>query len=123
MYHKITAVGYLGRAPEMRFTPNGKAVTNFSIGVSDYNKETLWLRVTTWNDLAERCNEYLGKGSMVLVEGTLNFDKETGGPETYVSKKDGQTHASFNVTAFQVLFLSSKGEKQETQSVERPWRQ
>jgi single-strand DNA-binding protein len=113
MLQKITLIGHLGDSPNMRFTPQGKAVTNFSVAVNGYNDNTAWFRITTWEEKAEHCKEYLTKGSKVYIEGRLDFDPKTGGPETYVSKKDGQTHASFNVTAFQVLFLSSKGEKQE----------
>lgn len=116
MYQKITLVGYLGTDPEMRYTPQGKAVTDFRMAISGYDDTTMWVKVTSWGDQAENCKEYLSKGSLVLVEGRMMYDKETGSPETYVSKKDGQTHASFEVTASLVKFLLTKqrgGEDEE----------
>jgi len=117
MYHTIIIVGNLGRDPEMRFTPSGQAVTNFSVATnrqytgSDGNqvKETIWFRVSTWGKSAEICNQYLKKGSKVLVEGRLVPDKETGGPRIW-TKQDGSTGSSFEVSASTVRFLSSRGE-------------
>ena len=67
MYHKITIVGYLGRDPDMRYTPNGSPVTNFSVATSrkwknadgSQGEETTWFRVTTWLRMAEVCNQFL----------------------------------------------------------------
>jgi len=117
---KITLIGHLGSAPEMRFTPQGKAVANFPVAVNNYNDQTQWFRITVWEEKAENCREYLQKGSQVYIEGRLDFDPETGGPKTYLSKKDGQTRASFEITAFTVEFLSkTKGKKEEKEEV--PW--
>ena len=74
MYQKIVIVGNLGRDPEMRYTPSGQAVTNFSVATtrkwSDGNgqtrEETIWFRVATWGKLAEVCNQYLAKGVKYL---------------------------------------------------------
>ena len=117
MYHTIIIVGNLGRDPEMRYTPGGQAVTNFSVATSrQYTgsdgqqvKETIWFRVSAWGKQAETCNQYLKKGSKVLVEGRLTADPSTGGPRIW-SGQDGQPRASFEVSAATVRFLSSRGE-------------
>ena len=119
MYHTIIIVGNLGRDPEMRYTPAGQAVTNFSVATSrqytgsDGNqvKETIWFRVSAWGKQAETCNQYLRKGSKVLVEGRLTPDPSTGGPRLW-QRQDGTTNASFEVSANTVRFLSSRGEEE-----------
>jgi len=116
-YHKIIVVGNLGRDPEMRYTPSGQAVTNFSIAVNEtYTnsngekvKKTVWFRITTWGKQAENCNQYLKKGRMVLVEGRMSADPSTGGPRIW-SKQDGTAASSFEISAINVSFLSSRGE-------------
>jgi len=115
-FHTIIIVGNLGRDPEMRFAPNGNAVTSMSVASNrQYTdssgqriKETTWFRVSVWGKQAESCNTYLQKGSSVLVEGELRPDKETGNPRTY-TRSDGTTGASYEVTARTVRFLSSRG--------------
>jgi single-strand DNA-binding protein len=115
-YHDVTLVGALGRDPEMRYTPSGKAVTNFSVAVDDsYTdsngqrvKRVIWPRISTWGKQAEACNQYLHKGSKVLVVGRLVHD-ENGNPRTF-TRQDGTPGAAFEITAQTVRFLSSKGE-------------
>jgi single-strand DNA-binding protein len=117
MFQTVILVGNLGRDPEMRYTPSGQAVTNFNVATNrqytDSNgqqvKETIWFRISTWGKQAETCNQYLKKGSKVLVEGRLTADPATGGPR--VSKKqDGPSGASFEISASTVRFLTSRGE-------------
>jgi single-strand DNA-binding protein len=105
MYQVWIGVGYLGVDPVMRFTQQGKAVTDLRMAVSGYDDTTMWVDITAWGDLAENCNQYLNKGSLILVLGRMEYDKATGRPETYVSKKDNQTYAKFTVTARDVKFL------------------
>jgi single-strand DNA-binding protein len=117
MYHTIILVGNLGRDPEMRYTPSGQAVTNLNVATnrqytaSDGNtvKETTWFRVSTWGKTAEICNQYLKKGSKVLIEGRLNPDPSTGGPRIW-NRQDGSAAASFEITANTVRFLTSRAE-------------
>lgn len=117
MYHTFIFVGNLGRDPEMRYTPSGQAVTNFSVAINDnYTnsqgervERTLWVRVSTWGKQAETCNQYLKKGSKVLVEGRLVADPATGGPRVF-TRQDGTVGSSFEVSATTVRFLSSRGE-------------
>ena len=116
-FHTIIFVGNLGRDPEMRYTPGGQAVTNFSVAINDgYTNNqgekidrTIWIRVSTWGKNAENCSQYLKKGSKVLVEGRLVPDSSTGGPRTW-TRQDGSVSASFEVSAMTVRFLSSRGE-------------
>jgi single-strand DNA-binding protein len=109
MYHKIILVGNLGKDPEMRFIPSGQAVTTFSVAVSDGfgdRKKTVWFRISAWEKLAETCNNYLKKGSKVLVEGRMNAD-DNGNPRTW-NRQDGSVGASYEVTAQTVRFLTSR---------------
>lgn len=113
MYQQITVVGYLGRDPEMRYTPGGQAVTSFSVATSrNYTSntgqkvdETTWFRISVWGAQAESCNQYLKKGSPVLVVGRLRPDPQSGGPRIY-TRNDGTPGASFEITAQNVRFLS-----------------
>ena len=117
MYQKLILVGNLGRDPELRYTPSGQAVANFSVATNRKYKtsdgeevdETIWFRISAWGRTGEVCNQYLKKGSKVLVEGRLNVDSETGGPRIW-TRDDGTPATSFEVTAGQVKFLSSRGD-------------
>lgn len=112
MYQKLTIVGNLGQDPEMRYTPDGTPVTNFSVATNrrwtnadgSQGEETVWFRVTAWRRLAEVCNEYLEKGRQVLVEGRLRPDPQTGGPRVWTDR-NGNPRASFELTAQTVQFL------------------
>lgn len=108
------AIGHLGGDPEMRYTPKGKPVTNFSVAVNEkYTREDgetkeskIWFRVTVWGNQAEACNQYLSKGDLVEVEGKLIADPETGGPRIW---GDDEAKANFEINAQSVLFLHTKG--------------
>ncbi len=83
--NKIILIGNLGRDPEMSYTPNGVAVTKFSLAVSrteksasgERQRETDWFNIVAWRQLAETCNTYLRKGNKVYVEGRLTQRKYT----------------------------------------------
>jgi single-strand DNA-binding protein len=117
MFHTLIIVGNVGRDPEMRYTPSGQAVTSFSVASNrqytnnsgESIKETIWFRISAWGKQAEVCNQYLKKGSKVLIEGRLTPDKETGGPRIW-NGQDGASRASYEVTAQTVRFLTSRGE-------------
>jgi single-strand DNA-binding protein len=117
MYHKVIVVGNLGRDPEMRYTPDGTPVTNFSVATNrrwtnadgSPGEETVWFRVTAWRRTAEVCNQYLSKGRQVLVEGQLKPDPATGGPRVWTGN-DGVARAQYEVTALTVKFLGGRGE-------------
>ena len=121
MYQTIIIVGNVGRDPEMRYTPSGQAVTSFSVATNrqytnnnaETVKETIWFRVSAWGKTGETCNQYLKKGSKVLVEGRLTADPATGGPRIWQAQ-DGTSRASFEVSAQTVRFLSSRAETESS---------
>lgn len=85
MLNQCTFIGNLGRDPETRHLPNGNAVCNFSLGVSEkwkskegeQKEHTEWVRCTTYGKLAEICGQYLSKGSQALVQGRMQTKKWT----------------------------------------------
>lgn len=117
MYSTVIIVGNVGRDPEMRYTPSGQAVTSFSVATNrqytnnngETIKETTWFRVSAWGKQAETCNQYLRKGSKVLVEGRLTSDPTTGGPRIWKAQ-DGSPRSSFEINASTVRFLTSRNE-------------
>jgi single-strand DNA-binding protein len=135
VYHKVTLIGNLGQDPEMRYTPSGTAVTNFSVATKtsvskertpqcpdgwkeSYNGKnwelTTWWRVTAWRQLGEMCNQFLSKGRMVFVEGEIKGAAANGSQNPRVwTGNDGVPKASFEVTARTVKFLGGRGERGE----------
>jgi single-strand DNA-binding protein len=111
MFQQIILVGNLGRDPEMRYTPNGVPVANFSLAVGrrwsgqdgQPQEKTTWFRVTAWRRTAETVSQYLTKGSKVLVVGELEEAR------TY-QDRDGNTQVSLEVTATTIKFLSGRGD-------------
>lgn len=107
--NKMLVIGNLGSDPEMRYTPNGNPVTSFSLATNrtytasdgERREETEWFRIVAWNQLAERCNQYLTKGGRVYVEGRLKSSTWTG--------QDGQSRSRNEIIANVVLFLDSSG--------------
>lgn len=106
--NQVNIIGHLGRDPEMRYTPQGKAVTSFSVAVKTgfgENAYTLWFRCAAWEKQAQVCNQYLKKGSKVRVTGELTGDRETGNPKLW-TRQDGSAGTNFDVTVREVEFLS-----------------
>lgn len=109
-FNKITICGYLGRDPELKYTPQGKAVCNFSIATTEKRKDasgeaqdqTTWFRVTCWERTAEACNQYLSKGAQVFVEGRLRLEEYT--------DRDGNKRSNLEVNATDIQFLNTKRE-------------
>jgi len=103
--NKIMLIGNLGSDPEMRYTPDGKAVTSFRMATNhryttsagESRDETEWFRVSVWGKQAESCNQFLSKGRRVYVEGRLRSRSWEG--------QDGQTRTSLEVSANLVIFL------------------
>ncbi len=118
MFQKIIVAGNLGRDPEMRYMPDGTAVTSFSVATSrgwtdratgEPKQETTWFRVSVWGRQAESAHQYLRKGRQVLVEGRLQVDPNTGGPRLF-TRQDGTVGASFEITAETVRFIGGREE-------------
>ena len=113
--NKFIGIGNLGRDVELRFMPDGKAVANFSIAISEKYKDkatgeqkevTEWVNVALFGRLAEIAGEYLGKGSKVYIEGKLKTEKYT---------KDGIDRYSTKVIGEKLEMLTSKGESKPAQ--------
>jgi single-strand DNA-binding protein len=108
-FNKITIVGYLGRDPELRRTPQGTAVCNFSVATTEKRRNargetdeyTLWFRVTAWGRQAEVAAEYLAKGRQVYVEGRLRLEEYT--------DREGLRRTSAEVNASDIHFLGQRG--------------
>ena len=103
-YQKITIVGNIGKSPDIKYTPQGKAVCSFSVAVTEgIDKEhTEWFSVETWEKTAEAVAKYCDKGSQVLVEGRMKTRKWT--------DKDGGTRYSTDLKASRVEFLGSRSD-------------
>lgn len=103
--NKIMIIGNVGTDPEMRYTPNGNAVTSFRMASTrsytaadgERKQDTEWFTVVAWNQLAEHVNQYLSKGRRAYVEGRLHSNSWSG--------QDGQTRFSNEIIANTVLFL------------------
>ncbi|MBI3340125.1 MAG: single-stranded DNA-binding protein [Chloroflexi bacterium] len=114
-YNKTMFIGHLGTDPEMRYTPSGNPVTSFNVANNDQYandkgeviKTTTWFRCTAWGKQAEVCNQYLHKGSKVLIEGCLTPDKATGHPRIWL-RQDGTATADYELKVSEIHFLDSK---------------
>jgi len=116
MYDQTIIVGNVGKNPEMRYIQSGKAVTEFSVAVSrgwGEKKDTIWFKVTTWEKLAEVCNEFVTKGMPVLCEGHVVA-------EAWM-KKDGEPVSELKLTAHTVKFLGKGESKPEPQKDDFPF--
>ena len=110
--NSVNLIGYLGQDPEMKFTPNGTAVTSCSIATTQvYTKEGERKEETTWHNIvvfgkqAEFCNTYLHKGSLIFVEGRINNRSWEG--------NDGVKHFRSEVVASRVLALDKRKEDEQ----------
>lgn len=107
--NKVILVGRLGQNPEVRYTPSGAAVANFSVATNESwtdksgqkQERTEWHKVVVWGKLAELCNQYLAKGRQVYLEGRLQTRQW--------QDKDGQTKYTTEVQAQTVQFLGATG--------------
>ncbi|HEX9388291.1 MAG TPA: single-stranded DNA-binding protein [Anaerolineales bacterium] len=115
--NRVQLIGRLGKEPESKYTPTGKLVTDFSVAISqrwktkegETREQTEWVHIETWERLAELCQEYLGKGSPVYVEGRL---------KTQRYEDEGQIKYFTKVVAQNVQFLSEY--RVEEPTVEEP---
>src|ERR1051325_2051328 len=110
-FNKIFIVGYLGRDPELRYTPDGTPVCNFSVATTERKKDksgefqdvTTWFRVNLWRRQAEVASQYLSKGKQVYVEGRLS--------QSEYQDRDGNTRTSLEVNGTDIQFLGSRGDE------------
>ncbi len=108
MFQQTLVVGRVGRDPELRFTPGGVPVTNFSVAVDrrwtdasgQVQEKVTWFRVVCWRKLAEVVAEYAKKGQRILVVGEIDAYAWT--------DRDGSPRASLELTADRVRFLGDR---------------
>ena len=108
--NRVMIIGTLGRDPEMRYTPSGKAVLTFSVAVSHswttaegQHRDTVqWFNVVAWGNLAETCKKLLGNGSRVYVEGHLQTRTWEG--------EDNQRHFRTELVASRMIALNAREE-------------
>ena len=124
--NKAILIGRLGRDPEVRYTPNGEAVANFSIATDEQWKDkngerqtrTEWHNITLYRKLGEIAGQYLRKGSLVYIEGRIQSRKYTG--------KDGVERTAYEIIGNEMKMLGSKSENaggQESQNQALPRKQ
>ncbi len=103
--NKVFLIGNLTKDPELRYTPNGTAVTNLRIAVNrkfkdrsgELKEDTCFITITAWDKQAEICNQYLQKGRAVFVEGILQSRSW--------DTPDGQKRSTIDVRAERIQFL------------------
>ena len=107
--NKLQIIGNLGADPELRYTPDGKAVAKLRVatnrswpdGNGGWNEESIWFQVDVWAERGERIAEQARKGDQVYVEGRLK-------PIRLYERKDGTMDASHEITANVVMKLGKK---------------
>lgn len=112
-YSKTLIIGNLGRDPELKYTPSGDAVCDFSIAVKNRRKTkngwedyTVWFKVTAWRKLAENAAKYLKKGSQAYVEGRLGIDEW--------NNNKGEKQTTLTIDASEIQFLGGTRQEEET---------
>jgi single-strand DNA-binding protein len=105
-FNRVVLVGNLTRDPELRYIPSGMAVSDIGLAVNDRVKrgdqwveEPVFVDITLWGRTAEIANEYLSKGSPVLIEGRLKLDRW---------EKDGQKHSKLKVVGERLQLLGTR---------------
>ena len=112
MINKVILVGRLGKDPEIRSTPNGTSVARFSLATdekfTDRNGEkqerTEWHNVVAWGKLAEICGQYLKKGKLVYIDGSIRTD-------SWDDKESGQKKYRTEIVASTMKMLDRKGDE------------
>lgn len=113
-FNKITIIGNLGRDPELRYTPQGTAVCDFSVAVNDRKRDkagewqdvTTWFKITFWGKQAENASKYLTKGRQAYIEGRLQVEEWT--------DRDGNNRYTLAVQGSDIQFLGDgRGESSE----------
>jgi len=106
-YNRVILVGNLTRDPELRYIPSGTAVSDIGLAINDrvkrdgqWSEETTFVDVTLWARTAEVANEYLSKGSSVLIEGRLKLD---------TWENDGQKRSKLKVIGERMQMLGGRG--------------
>lgn len=115
MINKAILVGRLGKDPEVRYTPDGAMVTNFSIATDESYKDkngekvqkTEWHRIVAYGKLAEICGNYLTKGKLVFITGKI---------QTKTWEKEGHHHSATQIVADEMKMLDGKKEADQPET-------
>jgi len=110
--NKVILVGRLGRDPEVKYTPSGAPVAKFSLATDEtfkdrsgeQQKHTEWHNIVAWNKLAEICGEYLTKGKLVYIEGSIRSRQW--------EDQAGNKRTSYDIIARSMQMLGSKAESE-----------
>jgi single-strand DNA-binding protein len=108
--NKVILIGRLTKDPELRYTPNGVAVANFTLAVDrafSKEKETDFIPCVVWQKQAENCAEYIGKGSLVAVSGRIQV-------RSYEAKDGGKRWVT-EIICDSVQFLDRRGQQEQEQ--------
>jgi single-strand DNA-binding protein len=109
MVNRVLLIGRLGKDPEVRYTPDGMMVTNFTMATDEQRKDkngqkiqrTEWHRIVTFGKLAEICSSYLSKGKLIFIEGRIQTKAW--------EDKDGNKRSTTEIIANNMQMLDSKG--------------
>ena len=118
--NKAILVGRLGKDPEVRQTPSGDTVCEFSIAVDETYKDkngdkvtkTEWLKIIAWRKLAQICSQYLCKGKLVLIEGKIQTEQW--------SDKEGVKRTTTKIIASNMQMLDGKRKEEQQEVTEEP---
>jgi len=108
--NRVILVGRLGRDPELKYTPSGAPVAKFSLATDEVFKDrsgeqqrrTEWHNIVAWNKLAEICGEYLTKGKLVYIEGSIRSRQW--------EDQAGNKRTAYDIVAARMQMLSPKAE-------------
>lgn len=112
--NKVILIGRLGRDPELKYTASGTAYCRFSIATDDVwndrnsgerQERTEWHNIVAWEKLAEICGQYLAKGRMVYIEGSIQSRQW--------DDQEGNKRTSFEIRARDMVLLGGPGEGQK----------
>ena len=110
-FNKVMLMGNLTRDPELSNTASGATISRFGLAVNrkykqgeEWKEDVCFVDITTWGNQAENCSKYLKKGSLVYIEGRLNFGSW---------EKDGERRNKLDVVASNIQFLNSKTSEEE----------
>ena len=104
MLNKVLLIGRITSSPELKYTENNKAYTKICVAINRYTEGTDFINVKVWNKQAENVCNYLDKGSLILVEGTMMVRQ--------YEDKDGNKRTSNEIIAQNVKFLDKKSSKE-----------
>ena len=113
--NKVILIGRLGQDPELKHTPSGAAVCNFSLAVNHYSRDdsdpkVSYIEVEAWEKLAEICGEYITKGKWVIVIGELRQERWQG--------EDGKGRSKLKIIASEVRLLASYANENDLKTID-----